>query len=40
VTDPENKEGKKYDLEDRTYYFAENCKDVLKRIDKSIHNIE
>jgi len=35
-----NKEFKKYDLEDRTYNFAGNCRDFLKRIDKSIHNIE
>jgi four helix bundle protein len=31
---------KKFDLEDRTFEFANNCKEFLKRIDKSIHNIE
>lgn len=31
---------KKYDLEERTFQFATNCKDFLKKIDKSIHNIE
>lgn len=40
MIDAENKEVKKYDLEDRTYHFAESCKEFLKRIDKSIHNIE
>jgi len=34
------KEGKKYDLEERTFDFANNCKEFLKRIDKSIHNVE
>ncbi|HEY4197311.1 MAG TPA: four helix bundle protein [Mucilaginibacter sp.] len=31
---------KKFDLEDRTYDFANNCKEFLKKIDKSLHNIE
>jgi four helix bundle protein len=31
---------KKYDLEDRTFDFANNCKEFLKKIEKSIHNIE
>ncbi|WP_426669223.1 four helix bundle protein [Mucilaginibacter sp. McL0603] len=31
---------KKFDLEDRTFDFANNCKEFLKKIDKSIHNIE
>ncbi|TSD64582.1 four helix bundle protein [Inquilinus sp. KBS0705] len=31
---------KKYDLEDRTFEFANGTKEFLKRIDKSIHNIE
>jgi four helix bundle protein len=31
---------KKFDLEDRTFDFANNSKEFLKRIDKSIHNIE
>jgi four helix bundle protein len=31
---------KKFDLEDRTYDFANNCKEFLKRVDRSIHNIE
>lgn len=34
------KEDKKYDLEERTFDFANNCKEFLKRIDKSIHNVE
>jgi len=36
----ENKEFKKYDLEERTYDFAENCKEFLKRIERSVHNLE
>ncbi|GAA3963988.1 four helix bundle protein [Mucilaginibacter dorajii] len=31
---------KKFNLEDRTYDFANNCKEFLKRIDKNIHNNE
>src|ERR1700743_653518 len=31
---------KKFDLEDRTFDFANNSKEFLKKIDKSIHNIE
>ena len=31
---------KKYDLEERTYEFANRTKEFLKKIDKSIHNIE
>ncbi|MDB5152983.1 MAG: four helix bundle protein [Mucilaginibacter sp.] len=31
---------KKFDLEDRTFDFANTCKEFLKRIDKSLHNIE
>ena len=31
---------KKYDLEGRTFDFANNTKEFLKRIDKSIHNVE
>ncbi|MFA6086401.1 four helix bundle protein [Mucilaginibacter sp.] len=31
---------KKYDLEERTFDFANNTKEFLKKIDKSIHNIE
>ena len=31
---------KKFDLEDRTFDFAKNCKEFLKKVDKSIHNIE
>ncbi len=30
----------KYDLEERTYAFAENCKVFLKHVDKTLHNIE
>ncbi|MBS1533218.1 MAG: four helix bundle protein [Bacteroidetes bacterium] len=36
----ENKESKKYDLEERTYDFAKDCKNFLKRIDRSVHNLE
>ncbi|MFD0795702.1 four helix bundle protein [Mucilaginibacter litoreus] len=31
---------KKYDLEERTFDFAKHCKEFLKGIDRSIHNIE
>lgn len=31
---------KKFDLEDRTFDFANNCKEFLKKVDKSLHNIE
>lgn len=31
---------KKFNLEDRTFDFASNCKEFLKKIDKNIHNIE
>jgi four helix bundle protein len=31
---------KKYDLEERTYEFARNVKEFLKKINRSIHNIE
>lgn len=34
------KENRKYDLEERTFQFANNCKEFLKKVDKSIHNIE
>ena len=29
-----------YNLEERTFEFACSCKELLKKIDKSIHNIE
>ncbi|MEN0055149.1 MAG: four helix bundle protein [Mucilaginibacter sp.] len=32
--------GKKFDLEDRTFDFANNCKGFLKQIEKNIHNVE
>lgn len=35
-----NSENVKYNLEDRTFEFAKNCKEFLKSIEKSIHNIE
>ncbi|MBB6111446.1 four helix bundle protein [Mucilaginibacter lappiensis] len=31
---------RKYNLEDRTFDFANNCKEFLKTIDKNIHNVE
>jgi four helix bundle protein len=31
---------KKFNLEDRTFDFANNCKEFLKKIDRSIHNLE
>jgi four helix bundle protein len=31
---------RKFDLEDRTYTFANNCKEFLKKISRSIHNNE
>ena len=38
--EPNGEKIKKYDLEERTYDFARDCKEFLKKIDKSIHNIE
>src|SRR6185312_3840672 len=34
------KEDRKCDLEDRTFHSANNCKEFLKGVNKSIHNIE
>ncbi|MBD1385165.1 four helix bundle protein [Mucilaginibacter rigui] len=31
---------KRYDLEERTYLFANSTKEFLKGIDKNIHNVE
>ncbi|SDQ01350.1 four helix bundle protein [Mucilaginibacter sp. OK268] len=31
---------KKYNLEDRTFDFANSCKEFLKTIDRNIHNVE
>lgn len=31
---------KKFNLEDRTFDFANNCKEFLKKIERNIHNIE
>ncbi|WP_184544398.1 four helix bundle protein [Mucilaginibacter sp. FT3.2] len=31
---------KKFNLEDRTFDFTNNCKEFLKRIEKNIHNVE
>jgi four helix bundle protein len=31
---------KKFNLEDRTFDFANNCKEFLKKIEKNIHNVE
>lgn len=38
--DEQTEQIKKFDLEDRTFDFANNCKEFLKGINKSIHNIE
>jgi len=38
--DEQTEQVKKFDLEDRTFDFANNCKKFLKEISKSIHNIE
>jgi four helix bundle protein len=34
------RENRKYDLEERTFLFANNCKEFLKKIEKTIHNVE
>jgi len=31
---------KKFNLEDRTFDFANNCKEFLKKIERNIHNVE
>lgn len=31
---------RRYNLEERTFEFARSCKEFLKKIEKSIHNIE
>ncbi|KKP32712.1 MAG: four helix bundle protein [Candidatus Staskawiczbacteria bacterium RIFOXYB2_FULL_32_9] len=36
----ENKNSKPYDLEERTAKFAENCRDFIKGLSKTISNIE
>ena len=38
--DEQKEQIKKFDLEDRTFDFAKNCKEFLKGVNKSIHNIE
>ena len=38
--DEQTEQVKKFDLEDRTFDFANNCKEFLKGINKSIHNME
>ena len=35
-----NQNSKQYDLEDRTYHFAKNCRDFVKKIPRTIANIE
>ena len=37
--DQTNKD-KQYDLEDRTYEFAKRCRDYVKKLPKTISNIE
>ena len=36
----ESQNSKQYDLEERTYEFARRCRDFVKRLPKSISNIE
>jgi len=38
--DSESNIGKKFNLEDRTFDFANNCKEFLKQTEKNIHNVE
>jgi len=38
--DSESNIGKKFNLEDRTFDFANNCKEFLKKIERNIHNVE
>jgi four helix bundle protein len=38
--DAEGSNAKKYNLEDRTFDFANECKEFLKTIDRNIHNVE
>ena len=38
--DEQTEQVKKFDLENRTFDFANDCKEFLKGINKSIHNIE
>ena len=35
-----NDQNKKYDLEDRTYEFAKICRDYVKKLPRTISNIE
>jgi four helix bundle protein len=35
-----DKNAKKFNLEDRTFDFANNCKEFLKKIERNIHNVE
>ena len=35
-----NQNSKQYDLEDRTYQFAKNCRDFVTKIPRTIANIE
>jgi len=36
----ETKDTKNYDLEDRTYQFAKNVREFIKKLNKTISNIE
>src|ERR1700754_36441 len=38
--DSESNIGKKFNLEDRTFDVANNCKEFLKKIERNIHNVE
>jgi len=35
-----NENKRKYDLEDRTYNFAKNCRDLIYKLSRNIPNIE
>lgn len=37
---PNNQNSKKYDLEERTFNFAKNCRDYVKILPRTISNIE
>ncbi|TSC56952.1 MAG: hypothetical protein Greene071421_462 [Parcubacteria group bacterium Greene0714_21] len=37
---PEIQNSKKYDLEERTYRFASRCRDFIKKLPRTISNVE
>ena len=40
IQNPNTQNSKRYDLEDRTYQFAKRCRDYIKRMPRTISNIE